>query len=255
LPVLDGYNYAETKPAGTAVLVSARGDPLLASWQYGLGRVVAWTADDGADFALGWMEWDAYSEFFSSMLRWSLPDPEARPVVVNSERSGDSVRFQLEPGVTRGEPVDLAGATLTVALPGGVTQQAALSQTAPDTYEAILPIGDVSDAFEATVTWTAGATQLVQSYAVLLPPSPELRPSTDGVALLGALSVRSGGEVRSLDSVAGLFEIPANGGEGLRRYEPVWRGLLLIGLGLLLVEWSIRLRFWHRIAALIERRT
>jgi hypothetical protein len=71
--------------------------------------------------------------------------------------------------------------------------------------------------------------------------------------LLSALSTRSGGEVRSLDSSEGVFEIPGNGSEGLKRYDPIWRGLLLTGLGLLLVEWSIRLRFWNRIAALLRR--
>jgi hypothetical protein len=254
LPALDGYNYTESKPAGTSVLVTARGDPLLASWQYGLGRVVAWTADDGADFALGWPEWDPYSDFFAAMLRWSLPDPEARPVIVSTERSGASVRFQLEPGLTRGEPVDLAGASLDVVLPDGTSHQAALSQSAPDTYEAIVPVGEIAKAFEATVTWTTGATQLAQSFAVVLPPSPELRPATDGAALLAALSARSGGEVWSLDSMTDVFEMPDAGGEGLTRYEPVWRSLLLAGLGLLLVEWSIRLRFWNRIAALLGRR-
>ncbi|MCC6705275.1 MAG: VWA domain-containing protein [Thermomicrobiales bacterium] len=255
LPLLDGYDYAETKAAATSVLVTARGDPLLATWQYGLGRVVAWTADDGADFALAWPEWNDYGAFFGSMLRWALPDPEARPVDVSVERSGGSVRFQLEPGVTRGEPVDLAGASLDVALPDGSTMQGVLTQTAPDTWEATLPIGETFEAFEATVAWTAGSTRVAQSYAVMLPPSPELRPASDGASLLMALSARSGGEVRSLDSASGVFDAPSGGDSGLTRFVPIWRGLLGLGMALLVLEWSLRLRFWSRIAFLVRGRT
>ena len=184
----------------------------------------------------------------------ALPDPEARPVTVTTERSGESVRFQLEPGVTRGEPIDLAGAALDVTLPNGSTIQGVLAQTAPDVWETTLPIGDTFESFEATVSWTAGSTRLSQSYAVMLPQSPELRPVTDGEVLMTALSTRSGGEVRSLDSADGLFAVPGDEGGNLKRYDPVWRGVLFAALFLFMLDWSIRLRFWHRIAALVDGR-
>jgi uncharacterized membrane protein len=55
LPQLLGYN--GTTPKGTAqtVLVSTRDDPVLAQWQYGLGRAVAWTSDATGRWATrGW---------------------------------------------------------------------------------------------------------------------------------------------------------------------------------------------------------
>jgi uncharacterized membrane protein len=252
LPVITGYDYVEAKPAGTSVLVTARGDPLLSTWQYGLGRVVAWTADDGADFAIDWLEWDGYAPFFTSVLRWALPDPEARPVTVSGERSGDTVRFVLESGVTRGEPVDLAGAGLTINLPDGSSLDALPSQTGPDTWEASLPIGETFAAFEAVVTWTSGSTRLAQSFAVMLPPSPELRPASDGAALLASISARSGGTVRSLDDSASVFQLEPGSERGLQRYEPIWRGMLVLGLLALIAEWSIRLRFWERLRSLLQ---
>ena len=44
-PQLLGYNGSTIKPAAQSVLVTGRDDPLLAQWQYGLGRAVAWTSD------------------------------------------------------------------------------------------------------------------------------------------------------------------------------------------------------------------
>ena len=51
LPQLLGYNGTTIKSAAQSVLVSARDDPLLAQWQYGLGRSVAWTSDSTGRWA------------------------------------------------------------------------------------------------------------------------------------------------------------------------------------------------------------
>jgi hypothetical protein len=87
-----------------------------------------------------------------------------------------------------------------------------------------------------------------------LPPSPELRPAGSGDALLAALAARTGGQVRSLDDSSGLFNpLPGAGDGALYTYQPIWRWLLSAGLVLLLLEWSIRLRFWNRLGALVSR--
>src|SRR5262249_10821988 len=44
LPPLYGYNGTELKQAARAILVTPDGKPVLAQWQYGLGRAVAWTS-------------------------------------------------------------------------------------------------------------------------------------------------------------------------------------------------------------------
>src|SRR5262249_32604363 len=88
LPALQGYDYAEPKPDAQVVLTSERDDPLLAKWQYGLGRVVAFTGDDGADFNVQWDEWGGYDDFWANMIRWSLPDPENQSMNVSVSREG-----------------------------------------------------------------------------------------------------------------------------------------------------------------------
>ena len=55
LPQLRGYNGTTAKPAAQTVLVTARDDPLLAQWQYGLGRSVAWTSDSTGRWAKDWL--------------------------------------------------------------------------------------------------------------------------------------------------------------------------------------------------------
>ena len=54
-PSLLGYNGTTSKAAATTVLVSGRSDPVLAQWQYGLGRAVAWTSDATGRWARSWV--------------------------------------------------------------------------------------------------------------------------------------------------------------------------------------------------------
>ncbi len=98
LPTLDGYDYAEAKPNAQVVLTSDRKDPVLAKWQYGLGRVIAWTADDGADFASTWVGWPRYDEFWGAMVGWALPDPENRPIQVGVARDGPEAGVTVAAG-------------------------------------------------------------------------------------------------------------------------------------------------------------
>ena len=55
LPQLLGYNGTTAKAAAQTVLVSDRDDPVLAQWQYGLGRAVAWTSDSTGHWARNWV--------------------------------------------------------------------------------------------------------------------------------------------------------------------------------------------------------
>ena len=60
-PQLLGYNGTTIKSAAQPVLVSARDDPLLAQWQYGLGRSVAWTSDSTGKWAKNWLGWPSFT--------------------------------------------------------------------------------------------------------------------------------------------------------------------------------------------------
>ncbi|MHB8959170.1 MAG: glutamine amidotransferase [Candidatus Limnocylindrales bacterium] len=73
LPQLLGYDGTTAKAAAQTVLVTARDDPLLAQWQYGLGRAVAWTSDATGRWAKGWVGWNGFSRFFRQLVGWTFP--------------------------------------------------------------------------------------------------------------------------------------------------------------------------------------
>ena len=71
-PSLLGYVATTPKPRAETPLWTDKGDPLLAHWQYGLGRAVAFTSDAKPKWGKNWLNWDKYRQFWSQIANWSL---------------------------------------------------------------------------------------------------------------------------------------------------------------------------------------
>ena len=76
-PQLLGYVCATPKGRAEVPLVTQKGDPLLAHWQYGLGRTVAFTSDARAKWAANWLGWEKFQQFWLQVAQWSLRRVEA----------------------------------------------------------------------------------------------------------------------------------------------------------------------------------
>ncbi|HEY7035553.1 MAG TPA: VWA domain-containing protein [Thermomicrobiales bacterium] len=250
LQPLDGYDFAQTKPNAQTILTSERDDPILAKWQFGLGRVVAWTADDGTDFALDWQQWPRYDEFWANMMRWALPDPENRSIQVSVARDGPEAVVTVNSVGDQGDYVDLAKTTATIKGPDGtVRQNLQLYQSGPGEYQ-LRVAAPQSGAYEIDLQQQRGDEILAEKAGFAVPPSPELQPAPEGHALLAALAARTGGRVLSLDDAGHAFSGTGLSGTALRDYRPVWFVPLTAAFVLLLLELAVRLRFFPRLRGL-----
>lgn len=88
-PVLNGYLAATEKPLAAVSLCSDRREPVLAWWQYGAGKVAAWTSDVQGGWTGSFLSWEEAPAFFAGILSYILP--------VNT-RSGDA---EMEDGKLR----------------------------------------------------------------------------------------------------------------------------------------------------------
>jgi uncharacterized membrane protein/Mg-chelatase subunit ChlD len=73
VPPLGGYVVTEAKPTAEVVLESNLHDPVLADWQFGLGRTVAWTSDAAGRWTSDWLRSPAASRFWVNLVSWTLP--------------------------------------------------------------------------------------------------------------------------------------------------------------------------------------
>jgi Ca-activated chloride channel family protein len=244
LPDLAGYDFAEAKPDAQVVLTSDREDPVLAKWQYGLGRVIAWTADNGADLAAPWAAWEGYDDFWAAAVGWALPDPERRPLTVSTERDGADMVLTVSAAGERGDFADFLPTFATVTSADGeavATQE--LTQTAPGEYSLRLP-APVPGAYSVEVRQERSSGPLVETASVTVPPSPETLPSPDGPALLASIAARTGGRVLSLDDPAAVWNAPLPDGSPLREHQAVWYVPIGLALALFVIDIASRMGVW-----------
>lgn len=98
MPDLGGYGYSKLKPEARMVLSVSQGertDPLLAVWNYGLGRVAALTVSlsDGAE---AWVGWKELGPFWGQLLRWTARERAPADVRVRAVPGRATTRLELE---------------------------------------------------------------------------------------------------------------------------------------------------------------
>src|SRR3990170_1081322 len=71
IPYLGGFVRTKAKPTAEVVLASDSNDPILATWQLGLGRVATWTSDLGYRWAGEWLRWSDFPAVLAGMVFWS----------------------------------------------------------------------------------------------------------------------------------------------------------------------------------------
>ncbi len=193
LPALAGYNGTTAKPAANTVLVSDRDDPVLAQWQYGLGRSVAWTSDATGHWAASWVGWDGFARFFSQAVSWTFPGEETGGIDASFETSGEKTTLRVESTGEDGSPRDFYDTLATVVGPDLTPRQVDLVQTAPGVYEA--PLGELDPGgYLVRVTQTrAGSTALGRTLGLVAPTAAEYRRLGANEPLLAALRSATGG--------------------------------------------------------------
>ena len=130
-PQLSGYLAATEKSLATVSLMSDREDPILAWWQYGAGRVVAFMADSRGAWTSEFLQWDQAAAFYGGMAAFTLPGEE-REGQLTTERQGDALRIVYT--APEGAQTGLS-TSVTALLPDGTHTQLALQESAPGVYE------------------------------------------------------------------------------------------------------------------------
>ncbi|MDW8403595.1 VWA domain-containing protein [Chloroflexus sp.] len=238
MPILDGYIALQPRPEATVVLESPADDPLLAVWQYGLGRSVAWTASVAAPWARSWPGWPEYDQFWSQIVRYTLPTPDSGPLQVRIEPTATGARLVVEAQNAGGTPIDLAQASARVTLPDGSEQSFSLAQIAPGRYARELAL-TITGPYRIAVTLFAGSQTLQRSIGYVLPPPAEyaLTDAAQGVALLQQIAAMTGGSMEpALATTSSASAI-------MPQTTSLWPLLAGLALALWLVEIALR-RHW-----------
>jgi len=223
LPVLRGYNGTSAKRTARIDLLTARGDPLLASWQYGLGRAAAWTSDLKGQWASNWVSWDGFARFAAQLVGWVLPMPQVEGLSARVTLQEPGALLHLDAQDSEGQPLN--GLTVQGRLvdPQLGVREVKLKQVGAGKYESLARLNQPG-AYLVTISAYQDVLPIGQVTAGLVVPySPEYRTGGLNLPLLDALGRASGGGPISDPTQAFFHNLKAVSGA-----QQVWRGLLLV---------------------------
>ncbi len=215
LPQLNGYVATTPKPAAQLVLTSPLDDPVLAAWQYGLGRAVAWTSDALGLWTANWLRWNDAARWWANLVTWTLPPPGSQ-LIINGHISGGNARISVDlpPGVSA--TTDSGGQNtqqvqVRIVAPDLSQASLMLQPTAPGHWEGSFPTGQVG-VYLLRATWrksgagkNATASQLSSTTGLVVPYSPEFLTEGTDLNFLARLAQAGGGALLGLDTPAAAF--------------------------------------------------
>lgn len=147
--ILDGYvgDFAlagmvltTAKPNATVVLERDPEAPLLVGWQYGLGRVLAFTSDVLPVWSAELVASEDFPRLWSRALDWMSPVVPPPGVNAAVERYGDDLKLVVEVTSPSGEPVPgLTVRALVTTQSGEGELSLNLRQVRPGLYEGMVP--------------------------------------------------------------------------------------------------------------------
>src|SRR5229473_2035782 len=212
LPGLTGYVATTPKPTGQTVLISHKDDPVLAVWQYGLGRVVAWTSDALGLWTANWLQWNAAARWWANLVTWTLPSPDSQ-LIVNGEVTAGNGHIIVDlptgispaPGLANQQQVQVK-----IIAPDLSQQTVTLQPSAPGRWEGNFPTPGVG-AYLLRVAWEArdstnkAVSQLSTTSGLVVPYSPEFNASGTDLRFLNLLAHAGDGSVLGPDDYAAAF--------------------------------------------------
>lgn len=193
-PRLRGYVASTPKARAEVPLLSDKGDPVLAQWQYGLGRAVAFTSDARAKWAADWMAWPRYRQFWSQLAQWTLRKVDASDLNSEITLEEGAGRLAVEATDAEGNYRNFLNLQAVVVNPKGERETVRLEQKGPGRYEVAFPAKEVGVYMVNLLDLANGQIRGQQALGASVNYSPEFLASGANLGLLERLAQATGGK-------------------------------------------------------------
>lgn len=237
LPPIYGYVGTSLKETASVLInsdISDTPDPILAVWQYGLGKSLAFTSDAKTRWAVEWLKWEDFSKLWSQAVGWMLAVPSGEFNVLTSIFGGKG-QVTIDAIDTQGLYRNFLDFQAKVIKPDLSTETLQIKQSEPGRYE-----GEYSA--DQTGTYLLNVSEIKddkiaysQTTGAVTPYSPEYSTLKPNYSLLETLATTTGGIFKpSAD------EIGIHNQAGIREMRVIWPWLVLTAIPLFFLDVIIR---------------
>jgi Ca-activated chloride channel homolog len=246
MPELKGFVSTKARDNAEVLLATPSGSPLLARWQYGLGRTVMFSSDAKNRWASNWLDWPGYGKLWAQLVRETMRRESGEQLAFQVVRDGATALVTLSALSGDGRFRNDLAPIVSVTGTNGVAAKITLQQSGAGRYQARVPIENTarpvgfelvaSPGITAADARRAGIRRLHYLFA------DEYRSLPPDIGLLEALAQETGGKVG-----ADIDEIFARHGDESRVSRPLWPWLVLLALLAYLLEIAVRRTpvFWR----------
>lgn len=244
IPQLGGYVVTTPKPLATVALFRRSqdgNDPVLAHWQVGLGKTVAFTSGMWPRWGTEWSEWPKFSKVWAQIARWASRQSAAAAFDVSTSVQGGRGKIRIEALDKNAAAINFMTVEGTMLRPDLSASALQLTQVGPGRYEAEFDARDTGS-YVLNLAYQMGrgadAVRGTLQSGLSVAFSPEYRELAANEAMLKELSERTGGrrlEFADADKVFDRSQLtPA------QQRRSIWEQLTQLMLLLFLLDVAIR---------------
>ena len=227
-PPLHGYVATSEKETAQVFIQSHKDEPILAGWNVGLGKAIAWTSDAKPAWAKEWIPWYNFGKFWGQVINWTLP---AADTGTDFDLRVSMHQGMAEVNIDTRSPSE-ASYKVHVVGPDRVNQVVGIQQVTPTRYSGTFQTQD-RGAYIVTAERAGDARRSVETLSLPYPAEyAEFQVDTASLRRLAA-------------GTAGIYEptpaqIAAPAGTPIESHTSLTQALLVIAAILFVLEMILR---------------
>ncbi|MDR3690810.1 MAG: VWA domain-containing protein [Fimbriimonas sp.] len=234
-PPLLAYCLSDTRPLATVAMRTNKDDPLLATWNYGLGTTLAFTSDAQPRWAAKWVGWSGFGAFWSQAIRAVSRRATLNDYQVAVHEEGGQGKVEVKAFDKLGNPLTASNAAIRVAMPNGAFRDVSLEEQAPGSYTGSFDASGLGTYIVTVAEPDPAGGKGMSATGFSIPYPPEYRTYRANRPLLERVSKQTGG--RGIAKPEETMRAVPNPGVSITE---LWPYFLLVAVLLLPFDIAVR---------------
>ncbi|MGB0715450.1 MAG: VWA domain-containing protein [Phycisphaerae bacterium] len=257
MPPLDGMILTSVKKSPYVEMPLIRAsddgdDPILAHWQYQLGKAVAFTSGYWPYWGEGWTGWDKFAKFWAQVVRWSMRQESGANFETFTQIDGGKGRVVVDALDDNAQFMNFLELESKIVGPSGNPIPLKFTQTGPGHYEAEFDAEESGQYLANVQVLRDGKPYGSIKTGATIPFSPEYRDLRPNEAMLRQIVDITGG--RWLDVPADQADVFSHDLPPTESRRAAWEWVLAwLLLPLFLLDVAVRrLASWLALSIAVE---